>query len=336
MDESAPYAPALKSLEICAGAGGQALGLERAGFEVAAAVEIDPYACATLRLNRPNWNVIEKDVRAFDGHPFDGIDLLAAGVPCPPFSAAGHQLGADDERDLFPEVIRLVREAQPRAVMVENVRGLLSPKFAAYRAGIVAALEDLGYSGGWRLFQASDYGVPQLRPRAVLVALREPYWRSFTWPCPTGSPSTVGRTLHDLMATGGWTGAAHWVERANGIAPTLVGGSKKHGGPDLGPTRARQQWAALGVDGRGLADAAPDTDFDPLGMPRLTVPMVARLQGFPDDWKLAGGKTAQYRQIGNAFPPPVAAAVANSIRLAIGGLTVSSTEAQLRLFERVA
>ncbi len=111
------------------------------------------------------------------------------------------------------------------------------------------------------------------------------------------------------MASRGWRHADEWREKANRIAPTIVGGSKKHGGPDLGPTRARKAWAELGVDGLGIANEEPEENFK--GMPRLTVRMVARIQGFPDDWGFWGGKTARYRQVGNAFPPPVAAAVAN-------------------------
>lgn len=111
---------------------------------------------------------------------------------------------------------------------------------------------------------------------------------------------------------GGWPDAEGWREQACNIAPTIVGGSKKHGGPDLGPTRARKAWATLGVDGLGIADEAPSANF--VGMPRLTVRMVARLQGFPDYWQFVGRKTSAYRQVGNAFPPPVARAVAIQIR----------------------
>jgi DNA (cytosine-5)-methyltransferase 1 len=129
------------------------------------------------------------------------------------------------------------------------------------------------------------------------------------------NPKTVGETLYPMMAEAGWQGAAHWRDRANDIAPTVVGGSKKHGGPDLGPTRAKRAWASLGVNGMTLADEPPAPDF--VGMPRLTVPMVALLQGFPKDWKFSGRKTAAYRQVGNAFPPPVAAAVAAELKKAI-------------------
>jgi DNA (cytosine-5)-methyltransferase 1 len=304
------------SLEICAGAGGQALGLEMAGFEHAALVEIEPPACATLRLNRPDWNVIEGDLHAFDGRPFAGIDLIAGGVPCPPFSKAGKQLGADDARDLFPQALRLVDECRPKAVMLENVRGLLDAVFEDYRNKVEKQLIKLGYVPGWKLLNASDFGVSQLRPRVVFVGIRKDIAGNFSWPEPgLIEPVTVGALLHDLMAMNGWRGADQWRALANGIAPTLVGGSKKHGGPDLGPTRAKQAWATLSVDGKGIWDDAPERDF--VGMPRLTTRMAARIQGFPDSWAFAGKKTATYRQIGNAFPPPVAAAVARQIFAAL-------------------
>lgn len=302
----------LNSVEICAGAGGQALGLEMGGFGHAALVEIEPAACATLRHNRPAWNVMEGDVRAFDGLAYRGIDLLAGGVPCPPFSKAGKQLGANDERNLFPEAIRLVDECRPKAVMLENVRGLLDAIFDDYRNHVEQQLKKLGYTPGWRLLNASDFGVSQLRPRVVFVAIRKELAHGFHWPEPLqAAPPSVGELLYDLMAANGWKGAARWRKTANAIAPTLVGGSKKHGGPDLGPSRAKAAWASLGVDGMGLWDDAPPADF--VGMPRLTTRMAARVQGFPDSWTILGKKTAAYRQIGNAFPPPVAAAVGGQI-----------------------
>ncbi len=132
-------------------------------------------------------------------------------------------------------------------------------------------------------------------------------------------PATVGQTVGDLMGARGWPGAAAWARQANRIAPTIVGGSKKHGGADLGPTRAKQAWAELGVDGLGIADAAPDRHADPALRPRLTCEMVTRLQGWRDEWgwRFSGRKTSRYRQIGNAFPPPVAEAVGTAIRRAL-------------------
>ena len=303
----------LSTLELCAGAGGQALGYEQAGFEHAGLVEINKHACATLRLNRPAWNVIEGDMGQFDGRPYRGVDIISGGLPCPPFSVAGKQLGENDERNLFPEMIRLVDQVRPRAVMIENVRGILDAVFSDYRQLVGDQLKRLGYTTGWRLMNASDFGVPQLRPRVVFVALRKEYSEHFDWPEPgRKAPKTVGETLHDLIAENGWKGADAWRKHASEIAPTVVGGSLKHGGPDLGPTRARRAWASLQVDGLGIANEAPAADF--AGMPRLTVRMVARIQGFPDDWAFSGGKTAAYRQVGNAFPPPFARVVATSLK----------------------
>ena len=303
----------LSTLELCAGAGGQALGYEQAGFEHVALVEINKHACGTLRLNRPGWKVIEGDLTQFDGQEYRGVDIISGGLPCPPFSVAGKQLGENDERNLFPEMIRLVDQIRPRAVMVENVRGILDAVFSDYRSFVGEQLKALGYTTGWRLMNASDFGVPQLRPRVVFVALRKEYSEHFVWPEQgLSTPKSVGDTLHDLMAAGGWPGAERWRQQANEIAPTVVGGSHKHGGPDLGPTRARRAWASLQVDGLGIANEPPAPDFE--GMPRLTVRMVARIQGFPDDWQFFGGKTAAYRQVGNAFPPPFARAVATSLK----------------------
>ena len=303
----------LTSVEICTGAGGQALGLEQAGFEHRAVVENDPHACNTLRANRREWNVIEEDLLTWDPTGYEGIDLLAGGVPCPPFSKAGRQLGADDERDLFPRAIHLVEALKPKAVMLENVRGLLDVAFQTYRTSVEQQLKDLGYRPGWRLLNASDFGVPQLRPRVIFVAIRDGLGE-FHWPVPHPDVTapTVGQELKRFMAANGWEGADAWAEQATSIAPTLVGGSKKHGGPDLGPTRARRAWAALGVNGSTLAEHAPEPGFD--GMPRLTVQMAARIQGFPDDWEITGRKTNAYRQVGNAFPPPVAKAVGEQIK----------------------
>ena len=158
----------LTSLEICAGAGGQALGLEQAGFAHEAVVEIDADACETLRHNR-EWKVIEGDVANVDGRAYARVDLLAGGVPCPPFSIAGKQLGQDDERDLFPQALRLVEEIRPRAVLLENVRGLGTRRFDSYRTQVLGRLRALGYETWWDLVHASDHGVPQLRPRFVLA-----------------------------------------------------------------------------------------------------------------------------------------------------------------------
>lgn len=301
------------SLEICAGAGGQALGLELAGFHHALLVEYEQEYCNCIKRNRPEWNVVCQDVRDFSGKQFHGtIDLLSGGVPCPPFSVAGKQLGQNDERDLFPEMLRLVGEISPKAVMIENVRGFLDPKFSDYKDKILSNLSSLGYSTHIKLLNASDFGVSQLRPRVVIIGIREDLTDTFSFP-PICSypPVSVGALLYELMGANGWRKVDKWKELANDIAPTIVGGSKKHGGPDLGPTRAKREWAALGVDGKGIANDAPGPDFD--GMPRLTPRMLARIQGFPDNWTFGTKKTLACRMIGNAFPPPVAEAIGRQL-----------------------
>lgn len=332
--ESTTVTKPLRSIEICAGAGGQALGLEEAGFVHDAVVEIDNWAAETLRLNRENpstvapWPIFEMDVHQFDISPWEGkIDLFAGGVPCPPFSIAGQQLGADDERDLFPRALDLIEQVNPRAVLLENVKGLSQRRFDNYRASIIDRLNSLGFDAFWQLIYASEFGVPQLRPRFVLIALKHEYSPYFSWPTPFPSQKTVGEAIGHLMAENGWPGARTWARTANTVAPTLVGGSKKHGGPDVGPTRAKEAWKKLGVKGTSIAEEAPGHDFpvnDPLHLPRLTVRMGGVIQGFPDDWQWAGGKTAQWRQVGNAFPPPVAKALGISISRALNKTPLST------------
>lgn len=316
----------LSVVEICAGAGGQSLGLHRAGFHHRLAVELDENAAATLRHNLRRLEGETPDVRVGDvadssvwaPSNFTGVDLLAGGVPCPPFSIAGKQLGTEDERDLFAWAVEQVAVMRPRALLLENVRGLSTPRFSGYRQAIADRLSELGYWSEWRLLNASDYGVAQLRPRFILVGMPEEYARHFAWPEPTPTVVTVGSELRELMAEDRWRYADKWADAANKIGPTIVGGSKKHGGADLGPTRAKRAWAELMVDGKGVADAPP-TKHDPsfrTKLPRLTNRMVARIQGWERpgyDWEFLGRKTSVYRQIGNAFPPPVAEAVGRAI-----------------------
>jgi DNA (cytosine-5)-methyltransferase 1 len=331
----------LNTIEMCAGAGGQALGLHNAGFVHEVLIEIDEFACRTLHHNNNKlgfgWKeIVEGDLKVFAKEraaEFHGkIALVAGGVPCPPFSKAGKQLGARDERDLFPTALEIVRKVQPQAVLLENVAGLMDPQFTDYRKFIQGELLTMGYASDWKLLHASDYGVPQLRPRFILVALKEPLFEYFSWPEPGRVPTpTVGETLFDLMAGRGWAGAGAWRDKASCIAPTLVGGSKKHGGPDLGPARAKAAWHKLGINGHRLAadDEFPHVEFQGAllrdgrvregfeHMPLLNVRMAARIQGFPDFWDFSGTKTHAYRQVGNAFPPPVAEAVGLRIAHAI-------------------
>ena len=155
-------------------------------------------SCETLSANRPEWPVYEADVTSFSGKPYDGVDLLAGGVPCPPFSIAGKQLGHADERDLFPAALRLVEEARPRAVLLENVRGMATQKFEELPPRAARArLSELGYECDWRVLNAASFGVPQLRPRWLLVGFPGTAANpSFDWPDgAAGAPQTVGEAL---------------------------------------------------------------------------------------------------------------------------------------------
>ena len=322
----------LRVVEICAGAGGQSLGLHRAGFDHLLSLELDQSAATTLRHNLQRLQGRQPDVRIGDAadsylwtpEEYEGVDLLAGGVPCPPFSIAGKQLGSQDERDLFAWAVELAGRMGPNALLLENVRGLSAPRFAGYRQAIADRLSEFGYVSEWRMLHASEFGVPQLRPRFVLVALRPEMASGFSWPVPLEACPSVGELLRDDMKKNGWRYADKWADQAAGIGPTIVGGSKKHGGADLGPTRSKKAWAQLRVDGHGVADAAP-SKADPSHlrkMPRLTNAMVAKLQGWngPEyEWEFIGRKTSVYRQIGNAFPPPVAEAIGRSIADALRG-----------------
>ncbi len=336
----------LTSIEICAGAGGQAVGLHDAGFRHLALLEIDKHACETLRSNvrgHADWaecEVVEGDVSDVDPFTHEqltkfalkpgDLDLLAGGVPCPPFSIAGKQLGEADERDLFPRMLELVEQLRPKAVMIENVRGILDEKFKPYRDRIVSELEGYGYKFcGWKLMEACSYGVPQLRPRAILVMINKGLLAetAFEWPVGEDKIVTVAEALKETMqerfAPHGADGEAafeKWLAKATERgteAPTIVGGSKKHGGADLGPSRAKKAWAALGVDAMGVANdpekCVAERDLFRENGPMLTVEQAAIIQGFPRHWKFEGKKTARYRQVGNAFPPPVAEAVGRAI-----------------------
>lgn len=330
----------LKVVEICAGAGGQTLGLERAGFRHVLAIELDKQAAETLRHNLVKvLGYDEKeaadtvrigdvaDPEVWDPNEYLGVDLLAGGVPCPPFSIAGKQLGATDERDLFAWAVELCGRVQPKALLLENVKGLSGSRFTGYRQRVLDRLKEYGYIAEWRLLQADDYGVSQLRPRFVLIALKPEYAEYFEWPQKSPErPPTVGELLKDLMAMGDWSEEKldEWVRKANKIAPTIVGGSKKHGGADLGPTRAKLAWEAMGIDAKGVADGPPgpgNPRVKGAKYPMLTVEMVARIQGWYGEefgqWEFLGGKTSRYRQIGNAFPPPVAKAIGVSIASAL-------------------
>ncbi|MFC5724763.1 DNA cytosine methyltransferase [Streptomyces gamaensis] len=318
--------PRFTSLEICAGVGGQALGLERAGFDPVSLVEIDRDACATLRTNRPQWRVLEKDLRDFvPDEDHRDVDLLAAGLPRVKSSATVKRPEDEYERELLKATIYLVHNVQPRALLIENVPDLVtSEEFEDLRSFMDEELKFLGYRLSWHVLNAVNFGVPQDRKQGYLLALRQDCG-PFQWPAPHEDPApTVGEVLKSSMAERDWPYAADWAQRADRPAPTIVGGSKNRGGGDLGPTGTKKKWATMGVNGGAIGDEVPDKHFpwlpdanDPALLPKLTVRQVAKLQAFPADWTVCGRKTSTYRQIGHAAPPPVAEAVGRAIAAAL-------------------
>ncbi|WP_369199736.1 DNA cytosine methyltransferase [Streptomyces sp. PU-14G] len=325
-----PASGRLGCLSVCAGAGGLALGLEQAGFDPVLLLDNRPVACETLRLNRPQWNVLEADLLDFD--PVDhreayDVDLLAAGLPRVKATAAVKREDRDEEIRILEATVMLMHGVQPRALLIENVPDLVSkPAYEPIRAYVATELRHLGYRYRWLVVNAKNYGVPQDRKQGLLVAFKADDLDRFVRPAPdTDPPLTVGEALGASMAARGWPEAAAWAAQADRVAPTVVGGSWNRGGADLGPTGSKRSWARIGVNGGTIADEVPGPDFhlDPdvphdKGLVALTVAQAARLQGFPDDWAFAGRKTARYRQVGHASPPPVGRAVGLAIRAALG------------------
>ncbi|MFI9326179.1 DUF6339 family protein [Kitasatospora sp. NPDC052868] len=306
------------AIDLCAGVGGMALGLERAGFEIAAAVDIDEDSCDTLRVNRPGWEVVKGDLQQIDlGRPVfrQGADLLVCGLPRSPYTSAGRQQATSDPRDALEGALSLVRAVRPRILVLENIPDFAEkPKFEEARAKAMDVVDELGYVIDWGDLQAVDFMVPQSRAHGFAVAMSAADMTRFSWPTPLdGHRPTLGETLLPSMASRGWPQAADWAARADVPAPLIVGGATGRGGADLGPSRSKAMWARLGVFGGSLADELPAPDFvldhevEPAkGLLRLTLEQVAMLQGLPPEWKVQGRKTSVYRQISQAVPPIMA------------------------------
>ncbi|WP_340378740.1 DNA cytosine methyltransferase [Streptomyces sp. SS7] len=326
----------LTSVDVCSGAGGLALGLERAGFDPVLLLDNNPVACETLRKNRPHWNVAEMDLLEFDPienpDPYDPdafeVDLLSAGLPRVKSSATTKRVETGLELHLLKATVLLAAHVvQPNALLIENVPGLVTaPEFEEVRDLIQRELVHLDYKFHWFVINAADFGVPQDRKQGVLVALKSRFFDRFHPPAPTVTRHiTAGEALLPSISARGWVGAAEWAAQANRVPPTLVGGSDNRGGADLGLTGSKKIWAQMGINGGALSDEVPDPDgiqeSDTSGSPlkKLTVEQTAILQSFPNDWTFAGKKTRQARQIGHASPPPVGEALGQAIAEALRG-----------------
>ena len=327
------------AIDLFAGAGGLSLGLKAAGWEVAAAIEFDEQAVETHRRNFSGVEHLACDVRAIDFKRFAGIDLIAGGPPCQPFSVSGKRLGATDLRDMVPEFVRAVREARPRAFLMENVAGLAAERFNGYLLGQVSTLHALGYAVFSKVLTAADFGVAQNRRRLFLIGIRaDQRGGAFTYPAAThGLPDlphvTVQQALQNvpvdvpnrakvvfcknpvlrrspfagMMFNG--KGRPLNSQGLGHTVPASAGGNRTH---ILDPDGLIKQYHAHLLAGR-----APRTG-ELTGVRRLTVRESARLQSFPDDFAFSGRQSSRYSQVGNAVPPLLAEAVAQSVRLSLG------------------
>ncbi|WP_329050750.1 DNA cytosine methyltransferase [Streptomyces violaceus] len=315
-------------VDVCSGAGGLASGLESAGFAPVLLLDNKRQACETLLANRPHWKVVCEDLVEFlpAEHPETmDVDLLSAGLPRVKSSAAVRRSDSDQELRLLTATIYLIHSIQPRALLLENLPALAeSQAYAEIRDFVQSELTHLGYRFCWFVLNAADFGVPQDRRQGILVALREPWFDAFVPPEPTVDGHVpVGRVLLPSMSARGWREAVAWAAQATAVAPTLVGGSDNRGGADLGPSGTKRAWARMGVNASTLADEVPGPDYewprsgDPAQMVKITVDQAALLQSFPPEWRITGRKTARYRQIGHATPPPVGRALGAAIATAL-------------------
>nr|WP_126386255.1 DNA (cytosine-5-)-methyltransferase [Pseudanabaena sp. ABRG5-3] len=324
------------SIELFAGAGGLAIGLERAGFNAIALNEFDKDACKTLRANRPNWNVIEGDVKNVDFTEFSNVDLLAGGFPCQAFSYAGNKLGFEDTRGtLFFEFARAIKELQPKIFLGENVRGLLKHDNGRTLSVMKSIIQDLGYTLiEPQVLKAIFYRVPQKRERLFLIGIRNDLVEvaDFKWPTPhnkvmvlkdalkagelypTDVPKSQGQTyakrkkeILDLVPQGGY-----WRDLPDDLQKEYMQKSYFLGGGKTGMAR-RLSWDQPSLT-LTCSPAQKQTErCHPDETRPLTVREYARIQTFPDEWEFVGALTSQYKQIGNAVPVNLAYAVGQSL-----------------------
>jgi DNA (cytosine-5)-methyltransferase 1 len=324
------------SIELFAGAGGLAIGLEKAGFEAVALNEIDKSACATLRKNRPEWNVLEGDISEIDFSIYKGIDFLSGGFPCQAFSYAGNKMGFEDARGtLFFEFARAVKETQPKVFMAENVRGLLTHDKGKTLESIKSVIEELGYTLiEPKVLKAIFYRVPQKRERLILIGIRNDLaeYANFNWPAPyhrvmtlkdafkkgelfnTDVPQSNGQTypqrkseILSMVPEGGC-----WIDLPDEIQREYMKASYFMGGGKTGMAR-RLSWSQPSLT-LTCAPAQKQTErCHPEETRPLTVREYARIQTFPDHWDFQGSMTNQYKQIGNAVPVNLAFAIGKSL-----------------------
>ncbi|RXW29322.1 DNA (cytosine-5-)-methyltransferase [Enterobacter ludwigii] len=326
-----------KLVELFAGAGGLAIGLEKAGFNSIFLNELDKSACATLRHNRPHWNVVEGDIANINFESItESVDILTGGFPCQAFSYAGKKLGFEDTRGtLFFEFARAVKELNPKVFMAENVRGLLTHENGKTLETIKEVIEELGYVLiEPRVLKAIFYKVPQKRERLILVGIRKDYADKvkFNWPSAYNKvltlrdafyagilyeqdvPESAGQVyplrkkeIMSMVPPGGY-----WRDLSDELQREYMQGSYFLGGGKTGMARR------LSLDEPSLtlttSPAQKQTErCHPFETRPLQIREYARIQTFPDEWEFKGSLGAIYRQIGNAVPVNMAAAIGRSL-----------------------
>jgi len=323
-------------VELFAGAGGLALGMEQAGFESKLLNELDKNACQTLRYNRPNWNVCEGDISQLDFKKYYGTDVVSGGFPCQAFSYAGKKMGFEDARGtLFFEFSRAIKEIQPKIFVAENVRGLLNHDGGNTLEAIRNIIDELGYDLiEPRVLKAVFYKVPQKRERLFLIGVRKDLSESFKFEWP--SPYYKILTLRDVLKAGDLyqvdvpeSPGQKYPERKKEILDLVPPGGYWRDLPDELQREYMQKSYFLGGGKTGMArrlswdepsltltcaPAQKQTErCHPEETRPLTVREYARIQTFPDAWQFCGSQSAQYKQIGNAVPVNLATAVGRSL-----------------------
>lgn len=303
-------------LELFAGAGGMALGFENAGLKSVLLNEIDSYAVQTLKLNRPDWNIIEGDVAEIEFHQFqDTVDIVAGGFPCQAFSHAGHSRGFEDTRGtLFFEFARAVKEIQPKIALGENVRGLLHHDNGRTLNTMIKVLEDLGYNVAYKLLRAQFLDVPQKRERLIIIAVRQDLNLPTYFPKERDYFISLREALSNVPSSDGATyperkkeimqnvpEGGYWRDLSEDLAKEYMKKSYYLGGGKTGMAR-RLAWDEPSLT-LTCSPAQKQTErCHPEETRPLTIREYARLQTFPDDWQFEGSVARQYKQLGNAVP----------------------------------
>ena len=330
----------MECIDLFSGAGGLSLGLVQAGFVVRAAVECDADACDTYTATHRDTDLRDADIRASSFCQYRGIDLVAGGPPCQPFSSGGKRLGNADDRDLMPSFIRVIEEVRPRSFLMENVPGLGAAERASYFTAVLSALSELHYTVSSVVLNAADYGAPQNRRRLFVVGLLNAE-RPYELPVPSHGPKgrrpyvNVGTVLDPNVCLGDPNPSAVVYAKRPDLRPSPYAGHLFNGGGrpiDLSAP-CHTILASAGGNKTHFLDTqaevppyhlhlrrggAPRKGTLP-GSRRLTVEESALVQTFPKSMKFAGSRSSQYTQVGNAVPPKLARSLGFSLAKTLNG-----------------